>query len=249
MPSPAQEAVKDLIRVRADLKTDRRRSIQRVKAFLLKAGMRYPRKTSGWSGAFEAWVSGLTCGQACAQEALDHLLDCVHTRQVQLQALDRRIEELATTDDVLREPVARLRVLKGIDTLAAATIAAEVGDFAAFARAASFMGFTGLVPGEHSSGERTHRTSITKTGNQHVRRILVEAAWAYRHRPAIGAKLRRRQEGLPTDLIAYSWSAQLRLTARYRKLAATKQDNVAGTAVARELAGFVWGVMTQKYAS
>lgn len=247
VPSPAQEAIRDLIRVREDLKTDRRRSIQRVKAFLLKSGMRYPHKTTGWSGAFEVWVSGLALDQPCAQEALDHLLACVHTRQVALQALDLRIEELATSDDVLAKPVARLRVLKGIDTLSAATIAAEVGDFAAFSRAASFMAFTGLVPREHSSGERTHRGSITKTGNQHVRRILIEAAWAYRHRPAIGVKLRRRQEGLPADLIAYSWSAQLRLNARYRRLAEIKQANVAVTAVARELAGFVWGVMTEKY--
>lgn len=247
VPSPEQEAIRDLIRVREDVKTDRRRSIQRVKAFLLRSGKRYLHKTSGWSGAFEGWVAGLELTEPCAQEALNHLLACVHTRQSQLQALDLRIEELAGLE-LLAAPVSRLRVLKGIDTLSAATITAEVGDFSQFPRAASFMAFTGLVPKEYSSGDRQLRGSITKTGNAHVRRVLIEAAWAYRHRPAIGPKLRRRQEGLDPELIAYSWSAQLRLNARYRKLAVTRQTNVALTAVARELAGFVWGVMTQRYA-
>lgn len=247
VPSPEQEAIRDLIRVREDLKADRRRAIQRLKAFLLRSGLRYPHKTTGWSGAFETWVSGRSLEQPCAKQALDHLLASVQTRHTQLRALDQRIDELSSSS-MLADPVARLRALKGIDTLAAATITAEVGDFACFPRAASFMAFTGLVPAEHSSGERTRRSSITKTGNQHVRRILVESAWAYRHRPLVGYKLRRRQEGLPAELIAYSWSAQLRLNARYRKLAETKQANVAITAVARELAGFVWGVMTQRYA-
>jgi transposase len=131
--------------------------------------------------------------------------------------------------------------------LTAATIAAEVGDFAQFSHATSFMSFVGLVPKEHSSGDREWRGSITKAGNAHVRRVLVEAAWAYRHRPAIGVALRRRQQELSPELVAYSWQAQLRLCAKYRKLSVTKHANVAVTAVARELAGFVWAAMTERF--
>jgi transposase len=111
------------------------------------------------------------------------------------------------------------------------------------------MAFVGLVPGEHSSGQREHRGSITKAGNSHVRRVLVEAAWAYQHRPAVGAVMRRRQEGLPPALVAFSWSAQLRLHTKYRRLLVTKPKTVAVTAVARELAGFVWAVMRERYAN
>jgi transposase len=106
------------------------------------------------------------------------------------------------------------------------------------------MGFTGLVPSEHSSGSRTQRGSITKAGNQHVRRVLVEAAWSYRHRPAVGYELRRRQDNQPQALIAHSWAAQHRLHAKFVKVAARHQPNVAVVAVARELAGFVWALMT-----
>lgn len=246
VPTAEEEAVRDLIRMREDAKGDRRMAIQRLKSFLLRYGCRYPRLAKGWSLPYERWVLGLKLDQPCAQEALDHLIAIVQTRQVNLDSLDRRIEELAVQPP-LAEAVRKLRGLKGIDTLSAATIAAEIGDFAQFPRAASFMAFVGLVPKEHSSGERERRGSITKMGNSHVRRVLVEAAWAYHHRPAVGEKLRRRQEGLAPELVAYSWAAQLRLNAKYKKLSALKPNNVAVTAVARELAGFVWAVSRERY--
>ena len=108
------------------------------------------------------------------------------------------------------------------------------------------MAFTGLVPREHSSGAARHQGSITKAGNAHLRRVLVEAAWAYRHRPAVRGKLAVRQEGLPPELLAYSWKAQERLHATYRKLAARRGSNKAAVAVARELSGFLWGAMTER---
>lgn len=246
VPSSEEEAARDLIRVREDAKADRRIAIQRLKSFLLRYGCRYPRAANGWSLPYQRWVSGLRLDQPRAQEALDHLIATAQVRDVVLVSLDRRIEELASAPP-LAEPVTRLRVLKGIDTLSAATIAAEVGDFAQFPRAASFMAFVGLVPEEHSSGEKEWRGSITKSGNGHVRRVLVESAWAYQHRPAVGERLRRRQLGLPPELVAYSWAAQLRLNAKYRKLVALKPKPVAVTAVARELAGFVWAVMRERF--
>lgn len=121
-------------------------------------------------------------------------------------------------------------------------------DFRAFPRAPSFMGFVGLVPSEHSTGEGTRRGSITKAGDAHVRRVLVEAAWAYRHRPAVGYELRRRQEGQPSEVLAHSWATQLRLCARFHRMVASgKKPTVAATAVARELAGFVWALMSERY--
>lgn len=246
IPSPEEEAVRDLIRVREDAKRDRRIAIQRLKSFLLRYGCRYSKKAQGWSLPFSRWVASLKLDQSFAQEALDHLIAKVITTNADLESLDLRIVELAQLPPLV-EPVKKIRALKGIDTLSAATIAAEVGDFAQFQRAASFMAFVGLVPQEHSSGDREWRGSITKTGNAHVRRVLVEAAWAYHHRPAVGAILKKRQLGLCPQLVAFSWAAQLRLNARYRKLLPLKAKNVAVTAVARELAGFVWAVMRDRY--
>ncbi len=134
-------------------------------------------------------------------------------------------------------------------TLSALTLLIEVGDFRRFATAAGFMGFTGLVPSEASSGERHHRGSITKTGNAHLRRVLVEAAWSYRQKPVVDARWRTRFADQPAELVAYTTAAQHRLHARYwRMTQRSKLSTVATVAIARELAGFVWGVMTERWA-
>jgi transposase len=139
--------------------------------------------------------------------------------------------------------------MKGIDTLAATTIVVEVCDFRQFAKASSFMIFTGLVPSEDFTGERIRRGSITKAGNAHVRRVLVEAAWANRHRPAVGCELRRRQAGQRPRVIAHSWAAQLGLCTRFRKLSLTKESPVVAVSIARELAGFIWALMNDRHAA
>jgi len=161
----------------------------------------------------------------------------------QLSALGDRIEELALAEP-FTENVARLRALRGLDTLSAVTIVAETCDFFRFPAAGSYMAFTGLTPSEHSSGQSRHLGSITKTGNRHIRRVLVEAAWAYRYSPAVRGKLRGRLQGQPPEVVAYSWAAQCRLHATYRRLSARKGSHTAVVAVARELSGFVWGLMT-----
>jgi transposase len=242
VPTPAEEAARDVVRVREDLKEDRRRTIQRIKAFVLRHGQRFP-NPRGFSGRHEAFARSLRFDLPHAQAAFDQLLGAYDTRTAQLRAMDRQLDELATQPP-LAELVARLRTLRGIDTLSAVIIAAEVCDLRQFRDARAFMAYCGLVPSEHSSGERTRRGSITKTGNAHLRRVLVEAAWAYRHRPHIGAPLARRQQGQPPEVVAYSWKAQTRLHDRFRRIAATKNRNVAVVAVARELAGFIWGIGT-----
>ncbi|MGH9203076.1 MAG: IS110 family transposase [Vicinamibacterales bacterium] len=245
VPTKLEEAIRDLVRVREDITEDRRSAIVRTKAFLLRRGIRSPK---GWHTGHDNWARGLRFDQPAAQEAFDALLGAVQTRDVQLRSLDAKIAEWSIREP-LASPVATLRALRGIDTLSAATLAAEVCDFRAFATAPAFMGFTGLVPSEHSSGAKTRRGSITKAGNQHVRRVLVEAAWSYRYRPAVGYELRRRQQNQPQAVIPHSWVAQHRLDAKFVKVAATHDRNVAVVAVARELAGFVWALMTQRYAT
>ena len=244
VPSRSEEALRDLIRVREDLKDDRRRAQQRIKGFLLRQGRRFPGHSQGWSARFDTWVRAQRFEDKAAQLAFDHYLQARGARAVQLAAIDSEIEA-AVTAPPLAEPVAHLRCLRGIDTLSAATIAAEVCDFRRFRDAPSFMAFTGLVPSEHSSGTRRHRGSITKTGNRHVRRVLVEAAWSYRHRPYMGVSLARRNQGQPREVVAHCYNAQVRLNSRYWRLVATRDSRVAVVAVARELAGFVWALMTK----
>lgn len=182
--------------------------------------------------------------EPAAQAAFLHLVGAHSARSAQLTAIDAEISKAAVLPE-LAPAAALLRCFRGIDTLSAVTIIAEVGDFRRFGSAASFMAFTGLVPSEHSSGLSVRHGSITKTGNAHLRRVLVEAAWSYRHRPYIGRALAERLDGQPPEVVAYAWAAQLRLSGKFRKLALTKGPNKAVVAVARELAGFVWGMMTE----
>jgi transposase len=172
-----------------------------------------------------------------------------------LRAVDETLARLRDVESDLRtlldlEPlrprVQRLRCFRGIDDLTALTIAAELGDPRRFATAPSTMAFVGLVPSEHSSGAKRARGGITKTGNAHLRRVLVESAWHYRHHPFVSATLRARQRGAPADVIARAWTAQQRLHRRYQRLAARgKPKQHIVTAVARELTGFVWAALTQ----
>ena len=162
-----------------------------------------------------------------------------------LRAVDTDLQA-ALTVAPLAPRVARLRCFRGIDDLTALTIAVELGDATRFPAARQVMGFTGLVPSEYSSGATQKRGGITKTGNAHLRRVLVEAAWHYRHRPAVSHRLRIRQHAAPTAAIRVAWSAQHRLHARYRRLLARgKSPQLAVTAVARELSAFVWAALTQ----
>jgi len=243
VPSPSEEALRDLVRAREDLKDDRRVARQRVKSFLLRYGKRPPTGSGRWGVRYELWLQTLAFEEPAAQAAFDHLMGAASVRAAQLAAIEREIEA-ATLSGPLEGPVARLRAFRGIDTLTAVTVVTETCDFRRFPTASAYMAFTGLVPREHSSGATRRQGSITKAGNAHVRRVLIEAAWAYRHRPAVRGKLAVRQEGLPPELLAYSWKAQTRLHGTYRKLAAWRGANKAAVAVARELSGFVWGAMT-----
>jgi transposase len=243
VPTGAEEACRDLIRVREEVKSDRRIARQRIRSFLLRYGKRYPQGPDRWSHRFEVWARSLRFDEPLAQEAFANLLAAYFVRDAQLSEMGRRIEQIAA-EEPLATPCALLGSLRGIATLSAATIVSETCDFTRFAEAGRYMAFTGLTPSEHSSGASRHQGSITKTGNAHIRRVLVESAWAYRHAPAVRGKLKKRLEGMPPEVAAYSWACQCRCHGTFRKVVARKGAHTAVVATARELAGFVWGLST-----
>jgi transposase len=243
VPSPAEEAVRDMVRARGDLLDDRKRMQQRLSALLLRHGRAWG-GGSKWTLAHRLWVDQQRFEEPALQEALDAYRGALEAREAELRAAESRLSAWAGRDP-LAPAVSRLGSYRGIAELTALTLAAEVVDWHRFPSARAFMGFTGLIPSEYSSGTRTRRGSITKAGPEGVRTALVESAWAYRYRPAIGAALRRRQAGAGPGTLARSWKAQQRLHATWKKMTARgKPSGVVVTAVARELAGFVWAEMT-----
>jgi transposase len=234
-----------LLRCREDIRADLLRARHRLSKFLLRHGRRFTATKKAWSKRHESWLRA----QTWPLPALDQ------THRAYLRAVDEAVARLRTVEEDLRalldlEPlrprVERLRCFRGIDELTALTIAAELGDARRFATAPRLMAYVGLVPSEHSSGGTRAQGAITKTGNAHLRRVLVESAWHYRHHPFVSATLRARQRGAPADVIARAWTAQHRLHRRYARFAARgKRKQHIITAVARELTGFVWAALTQ----
>jgi transposase len=243
VPTESEEAVRDLVRVRAAVLAERKRAQQRITAMLLRHG-RVWRSGSYWTQAHERWIAAQRFSEPAQGAALAHYRAALDTRRAELDAVEAELAPWAGREP-LAPAVARLGCYRGIAELAGLVLAAEVVDWRRFPSARAFMGFTGLVPAEYSSGERTRRGSITKAGSEPVRTALVEAAWSYRFRPAIGLTLRRRQQDAAPDTLARSWQAQRRLYGKYKTMTARgKPGGVVVTAMARELAGFVWAEMT-----
>jgi transposase len=244
IPTDQEEAARDLLRCREDIRADLLRARHRLSKFLLRHGRRFT-ETTAWSKRHDAWLRTQTWPLPALNQTHGAYLRAVDEAVARLRAVEHDLRDLLTLES-LRPRVERLRCFRGIDDLTALTIAAELGDARRFGSAPRTMAFVGLVPSEHSSGAKRARGGITKTGNAHLRRVLVEAAWHYRHRPFVGAALKRRQHGAPAATIAHAWTAQQRLYRRYHRLAARgKPTPQVITAVARELTGFVWAALTQ----
>lgn len=241
VPQPEDEAMRDLSRAREDAVNNRRQLRQQLKALLLRHDVRYPGKTS-WTKTFHQWLGRVHFEHAATQIALTEYSLALQAAEQQLQRLDQAIlDELQQWH--WAPVVAALRALRGVDTVTAVALVAEIGDLSRFDHPRKLMGYLGLVPSERSSGEHTHRGGITKTGNSHARRLLTEAAWNYRFKPRIGEQAQRRQQDLPAPVRAIAWKAQLRLSKRYSTLSERGlHKNKVCIAVARELAGFVWAV-------
>jgi transposase len=243
IPTPCEEAVRDLCRARADLVDDRSRARRRLQAFLLRHGRVY-RAGACWAGKHQRWLGTQHFDAPQLQATFAHYRAVAATRDAQVTAIEADLAEAATKPP-FAGAVVRLAAYRGVGQLGALSLAAEVGDWRRFAHAAGFMAFTGLVPSERSSGDSVWRGHITRTGSKHLRFQLVESAWSYHHRPLIAGALRERQQHVGADTLARSWAAQLRLCRRFRQLERRKHiKGVAVVAVARELAGFLWADAT-----
>jgi transposase len=245
VPDEESEALRDLVRAREAAKQDQLRARHRLTKFLLRTGQRPPLGVKAWTERYVEWVQQVRYTHP-AREAT--LLDCLN----EVQHMDERVKRLEQSiveviqlaPASMQEVIRGLQALRGVAHISAVTIAAELGNISSrFENARALMGYSGIFPSEDSSGERVRRGGITKSGNAHLRRIVVESAWSCRHRPAIGARLRRRQEGLPAEITEIAWKAQNRLHKRYVKLMARgKEQRKTMTAVARELMGFIWAI-------
>ncbi len=242
-PTPADEAVRDLCRCREDAREDLMRARHRLGKFLLRRGRVYTIGKRAWGLLHRQWLKGLKLEHAADQVTFEDYLAAIEQLEERLRGLDQRLAALAEQHPY-REPVGWLRCFRGIDTVTAIALVAELHDFRRFQTARALMAYLGLVPSENSSGERHRRGAITKAGNVHVRRLLIEAAWHYRHRPGVGAGLRRRRQGQPSAILTIADRAQHRLCRRFRHLTErSKPFNKAVVAVARELIGFVWAAL------
>ena len=244
VPDADHEALRDIVRAREAAKKDQLRARHRLGKFLLRRGLRAPGGVEPWGTKHWSWIKSLRF-ELEAHEAtmLDYVTEVEHARS-RIERLEKAIDaavEIAPAP--MRAVVEALQALRGIAKLTAVTIVAEVGKLSRFAHPRQLMGYSGAVPSEHSSGAKTRRGAITKTGNGHLRRVLVESAWAYRHRPALGSRLRSRQKGLSEPVKEIAWKAQHRLSNRYRRLAGRgKPLQQVVTAVGRELLGFIWAI-------
>ena len=243
VPSTEEEALRDLVRAREDVRGDLMRARHRLSKLLLRHDITFDGPGQNWSTRHREWLGRLALADRAAQVTLLDYLGAIDALIVRRDTLESALGELVPGSP-WAQTVARLRCLRGIDTLSAVGLCAEIGDWERFARAGQLMSFLGVVPSENSSGETRRQGAITKSGSRHARRLLVEAAWHYRRAPAKGLALRRRQEDQPPHVIALSWKAQQRLHRTWRRLDSErgKRKTIVAVAVARELAGFCWAI-------
>jgi len=246
VPEPATEAMRDLERARDAAKRAERTARHQLGKFLLRHGRRYSGKTA-WTHTHLEWIRTQRFEHEAQQRVLEDYLKTVEDLGERVNRHARSIVELVEGWS-LKPLVKALQALRGVNIIAATVLAAELGDFARFATAPELMGYLGLVPSENSSGETRQQGRITRAGNGHARRILVEAAWAYRFRARRSKAIRARSRGVSDEVQRIAWQAQERLCARYRKLTARgKNKNRTVVAIARELAGFVWAIGHQPH--
>lgn len=245
-PTEDEEAVRDLFRCHEDGREDLMRHRHRLSKFLLRRAIRYTAGKKHWTRQHHQWLRSLRFEEPVDQAVLDSYLLAVEQTEERLKTIDAQLGLIAQQDPYLK-PVGRLRCFRGIDTLSAMGLQAELFNFARFPSPGKLAGFVGITPSEHSSGGKSNHGGITKAGNGSVRRLLIEAAQHYRHRPSVGPALRKRREKQPPAVIAIADKAQHRLHRRYHRLVSRGvQPNKALVAVARELAGFIWAAMNHQ---
>jgi transposase len=241
VPDAQEEALRDLVRARDAVRMDLMRCRHRLSKLLLRHGIRFE-DGHAWTERHRAWLARITLPWPAAQATMLDARGAIDALAHRRDGLEREILAMLPTSPWVVQ-VGRLRCLRGVDTLTAVGLCAEIGDFERFAKAQQLMSYVGLVPCEATTGQQRRLGSITKTGSGHARRLLVEAAWHYRSRPSIGRALTDRQESQPPEAIAVSWSAQVRLHRTWTRLEArAKRRTIIAVAAARELAGFAWAI-------
>jgi transposase len=241
VPDEGHEAIRDLVRSRAAAVETLRVHKQQVSAFMLKHGRHFPRKTT-WGARYMCWLQEQRFDHPAHQIVLQEAVEAVRLSKERVERIERTIQEFLPKWS-LAPIVEALQALRGVNLIVAVTIVAEIGDLRRFESPRQLMSYLGLVPSERSTGETVRRGAITKAGNGRIRHLLVESAWTYRHPPRIGKAKLYKLERVPPKVREIAWKAQTRLTARYRALANRgKKTTVVCTAIARELAGFIWSV-------
>jgi transposase len=241
VPGGEEEALRDLVRARESVRMDLMRARHRLSKLLLRHGIRFE-DGHAWTERHQRWLASIELDWPAAQSTLSDVRGAIDGLAVRRDSLEREILALLPNCPWTVQ-VARLRCLRGVDTLTAVGLCAEIGDFARFAKPEQLMRYVGVVPAENTTGQQRRLGSITKTGSAHARRLLIEAAWHYRPRPNHSKILAQRQHGQPPAAVAISWKAQLRLHRTWTRLQAhNKRRTLIAVAVARELAGFAWAI-------
>src|SRR5262245_35097517 len=242
VPDRRHEAMRDLTRAREATVMDLRSKRQQVTAFLLRQGLHYPQDQKTWTKAHMNWRTSQKLEHPEQRIAFEELMLAVRQAQERLERLEQAIRD-AVPGWSLAEVVTALMAMRGMDLISAATFLAEIGDLSRFRTPTELMAYLGLVPSEDSTGDSIKRGPITRPGNRRARRMLVECAWSYQHPPRVGRHKQQKVDAAPQAVRAIAWKAQCRLHGRYRTLVRRgKLKTVAITAVARELAGFIWAV-------
>jgi transposase len=245
VPDEEHEALRDLIRGREAAKQDQLRARHRLGKFLLRHGKRPPQTMRAWTQSYLAWIQReVKFDHRSLQVTLEDYLNEVEHAGVRIERLEKAIDEaVEQAPENMQELIQALQALRGIAKIGAVTIVAEVGTLSRFEHPSQLMGYSGVVSSEHSSGGKIRRGAITKTGNAHIRRVIVEAAWSQRYKPVLSLMMRKRQEGLSAEVQEIASKARHRLHLRYmRLLGKGKLKQQVVTAVAREMLGFIWAI-------
>lgn len=242
VPTPEDEAFRDLVRAREDAKEDLNRHKQRLGKFLLRHQIADPKGSTPWTRDYEVWLDTLKFTNDCLRLTFQEYRQEIWETKERIKRYEKELEQQSQVG-VQAPLIQALQALRGVALVTAATLSSEIISISRFPSATSFMSYCGLVPSESSSGESRWQGKITKAGNAHLRRVLVESAWSYRYSPAIKKTMRQRVSELPPEIQSIAWEAQNRLHRKFRVM--TRQGKIKGTitvAIARELAGFVWAI-------
>lgn len=244
VPGVEDEAIRDLCRARVDALIDLKGARQRLKSFLLRLGLHYTGRAN-WNDAHQRYLSKLVCPTPAQQIVFQEYIRAIDQHLERVERIEQQLREIVSSWRLL-PLVEALQALRGVQLITALTVVAELGDITRFDSPRQLAAFLGLTPSEYSSGDSRRQGPITKAGNSHARRVLVEGAWAYRYPAKVSPLIRKRLEKLPQPIQDIAWKAQVRLCSRFRRLTGRgKHPNLVVTAIAREMAAFMWAIARQ----